>query len=145
MLIDKNTLPLVDMDNMNEVHFEDADIINTLSDLLDEYETKSNDELYIKINQQYERWFEHTINHFTNEEEMMLDKGFFAYPMHKNEHTNALYTMQDIYEQWKESKDINILKQYVQYDCIKWLINHIQTMDTVTARFLKTGISPCHG
>ncbi len=144
MLIDKDSLPLVDMDNMNDVHFEDVDIINDLSSILDNYEINPSDELYKNINEQYEKWFEHTINHFANEEEMMQKNNFFAYPVHKAEHSNALYTMQNIYEQWKSSKDINILKQYVQQDCIQWLLNHIQTMDTVTARFLKTGISPCH-
>ncbi len=144
MLIDKNTLPLVDVDNMNKVHFEDVDIINDLSVLLDDYELNPSDEIYEKINSQYEKWVSHTIEHFRREEEMMQEKSFFAYPMHKNEHTNALYTMQNIYENWKNCKDINILKQYVQYDCIQWFLNHIQTMDTVTAKFLKTGMSPCH-
>ncbi|MBS9782327.1 MAG: hemerythrin family protein [Arcobacter sp.] len=144
MLIDKNALPLVAMDNMNEVHFEDVDIINDLSSLLDDYAINPSDDLYNKINQQYEKWFEHTINHFAGEEEMMQEKNFFAYPMHKAEHTNALQVMQDVYGQWKQGKNIQALKQYVQQDCIQWLLNHIQSMDTVTAMYLKTGQSPCH-
>ncbi len=144
MLIDKNSLPLVDMDNMNDVHFEDVDIINNLSSLLDKYENTPSEDLYQEINKQYEKWFEHTINHFASEEEMMLEKNFFAYPMHKGEHTNALQVMQGVYEYWKNKKDIQALKKYVQQDCIDWLLHHIQTMDTVTAKFLKTGMSPCH-
>lgn len=144
MLINKQQLPLVDMDNMNDVHFEDVDIINELYELIVQYEANESDELFEKINKQYELWFEHTVQHFKNEEEMMLEKGFFAYEMHKYEHSRALEIMENVYEYWKNGKDINALKKYIQVDLIEWLVNHIQTMDTVTAKFLKTGMSPCH-
>ncbi|PID46975.1 MAG: hypothetical protein CR967_06045 [Proteobacteria bacterium] len=144
MLIDKAKLPLVDMENMNEVHLEDVDIINDLSDLLDKYAKNEDEKSFQSINKQYEKWFAHTIEHFANEEKMMQEKGFFAYEMHKGEHMNTLARMQFVYEEWLGTKDIIILKDYVQHECLAWLVNHIQTMDTVTARFLKTGISPCH-
>lgn len=144
MLIDKQNLPLVSMDNMNEVHFEDVDIINDLSQLIDEYEKNSTKENFFKINEQYEKWYAHTVEHFRNEELMMEEKNFFAYPMHKFEHQNALNIMEEIFNSWKEQEDINILKEYIQKDLIQWLVNHIETMDTVTANFLKTGFTPCH-
>lgn len=144
MLIDKTKLPLVDMDNMNEVHLEDVDIINELSDLIDSYEKKPSDDLFHKINSQYEKWYEHTVNHFENENQMMLDKNFPPYPMHKMEHDSALNIMHSVYIKWKEKKEIYILKKYIQQDLVKWLVNHIQTMDTITAKFLKTGFMTCH-
>ncbi len=143
MLIDKNALPVVAMENMNEVHFEDVDILNSLSSLVDGYVKEPSDELFLKINAQYELWQEHTVKHFSGEEEMMLEKGFFAYPMHKSEHENALFVMGEVFKKWQAQKDISILQNYIQKDVPNWLVNHISTMDTVTALFLKTGLSPC--
>lgn len=144
MLIDKNNLPLVDMDNMNEVHLEDVDIINELSYLIDSYDTNPSDEMFKKVNKQYEKWYEHTVSHFENENQMMLEKHFPPYSMHKMEHDSSLNMMYEVYMQWKEKRDIVALKQYIQKDLLQWLINHIQTMDTITARFLKTGVMACH-
>ncbi len=145
MLIDKNDLPMVAMDNMNDVHVEDVEIINSLSMLIDEYAQEQSDEICTKINDQYKLWQEHTVGHFEGEEQMMLAKGFFAYPMHKGEHDNALYAMNEIFSQWQNSRDITILQRYIQQDLPEWLVNHIASMDTVTAMFLKTGTTPCHG
>ncbi len=144
MLINKDALPLVQMENMNEVHFEDVEIINTLSSLIDEYALNQSEDGFDKINEQYKKWQLHTVAHFEGEEKMMLEKGFFAYPMHKGEHDNTLYIMNEIFKQWKDKKDISILQNYIQKDMPEWLVNHISSMDTVTAMFLKTGAMPCH-
>lgn len=143
MFIDKNDLPMVAMDFMNDVHIEDVDIINELYDLLVAYEKNSTQENFEKINSKYEQWFEHTVNHFKGEEIEMEQKGFPPYIVHKGEHDNALNIMDNVYKQWLESKDINILINYLKDTLLPWLINHIQTMDTITAMFFKTGLSPC--
>lgn len=69
MLIDKNNLPLVAEDFMNDVHFEDVEIINRLHKAAINYKhdkTENNKQEIIKT---YEEWFEHTVNHFKGEEE----------------------------------------------------------------------------
>ncbi|WP_321311770.1 hemerythrin family protein [Halarcobacter sp.] len=143
MLLDKNNLPLVSMEFMNEVHFEDIAIINELYELIIQYEENVNINNEEKVNTKYMQWYNHTVKHFEREEIQMIEKGFPPYHMHKAEHENALNLMNQIFKKWEETKDIKILKQYLTEDLPKWLINHIQTMDTVTAMFLKTGLSPC--
>jgi len=143
MLIDKTSLPLVAMEFMNEVHLEDVDIINQLFEEILEYEASPSLPNEEKLNTLYQEWFTHTINHFQGEEEMMQEKGFPPYPVHKSEHQYALDKMDTIFKEWKESKDIQILKHYFIEELVPWLSNHIQTMDTVTAMFFKTGLSPC--
>ncbi len=143
MLIDKKQLPLVAMEFMNEVHLEDVDIINELFEKILKYEKNHSTQNEQKLNKQYKKWIEHTVKHFQNEEEMMQQKKFPPYLMHKKEHQYALDRMQEILEQWQNTKNINILKDYMSNELLKWLTNHIQTMDTVTAMFLKTGLSPC--
>eukprot|EP01155_Anaeramoeba_flamelloides_P032871 Anaeramoba_flamelloidesa95277_16.p1 GENE.a95277_16~~a95277_16.p1 ORF type:complete len:147 (+),score=7.14 a95277_16:8-448(+) len=143
MLIDKNNLPLVAMDFMNDVHMEDVDIINELYDLVLKYEQNPLVENAQKIDTKYEEWFEHTVNHFKGEEIEMEQKGFPPFMVHKGEHDNALNVMDNIYKQWQTSRDITILKNYLGVTLPDWLTNHIQTMDTITAMFFKTGLSPC--
>lgn len=143
MLFDENKLPMVAMEFMNDVHLEDVDIINELFELVLLYEKEPNEDNKGKLNTQYKLWFEHTVDHFSGEEEMMQEMAFPPYPMHKGEHDNALMVMENVFKKWQESEDIIILKTYLNETLPTWLINHIQTMDTVTAMFFKSGVSPC--
>ena len=143
MLIDKNSLPLVAMDFMNEVHFEDIAIINELSNLIISYEEAATKEAYYQINSKYMQWCNHSVSHFKKEEEQMLQKGFPVYTIHKQEHENILKNMSDVFESWEKSKEISYLKEYIFEFIPQWLVNHINSMDRVTAIFLKTGQSPC--
>jgi hemerythrin-like metal-binding protein len=81
--------------------------------------------------------------HFKGEEVMMQEKNFPPYPFHKGEHDKVLSIMNDIFLKWKETNDIQVLKQYFIEELPQWLVQHIQSMDTVTAMFFKTGLSPC--
>ncbi|MEA1919504.1 MAG: hemerythrin family protein [Campylobacterota bacterium] len=143
MLLDKKSLPIVAMEFMNDVHMEDVDIINELFDLVLLYEKEPSAINKAKIDQQYKEWFEHTVEHFKGEEEKMQEMAFPPYPMHKGEHDNALAVMDDVFRKWQESGEIMILKTYLIETLPAWLNKHIQTMDTVTAMFFKTGMSPC--
>ena len=143
MLIDKNNIPMVAMEFMNDVHIEDVDIINELFELILDYEKDPSAKNKEKLNNKYKIWFEHTIEHFKGEEDKMLETNFPPYHFHKAEHDNALKIMEDIFLQWEKSGDIAILKQYFIEVLPTWIENHIRTMDTVTATYFKTGLSPC--
>lgn len=141
MLINKEDLPLVDKASMNETHFDDIDLINKLNDLIEEFENNPSDELFYTLEAHYTKWFEHTIKHFGTEEQMMQEKGFPAYAVHKQEHDNVLSAMKKIHEDLKKTRSAAGVKNFVQNGLVRWLITHIQTMDTVTARFLEGKIS----
>jgi len=143
MLIDKSDLPVVATDFMNKVHEEDAVIINRLFELVLAYEKESNEKNFNAINDQYENWYAHTVNHFQGEEIKMRELNFPPYPMHKNEHDKALERMNEIYQNWKKSENIQILKIYLIEETPMWLTHHIQTMDTVTAMFFNSGTMSC--
>lgn len=143
MLLDKTQLPLVEMNFMNEVHFEDLDLINTLFEAVLAYEKEPNEANQKAVDDHYMIWHSHTVAHFSREEEKMQEMQFPPYPIHKNEHDNALSMMQGIFKKWQSSRDIKVIKFYMIEELPQWLVNHIATMDTVTAHFFKTGISPC--
>ena len=140
MLIDKNRLPIVDMDFMNETHYEDVDLINDLYKNIELYNQDSSLENFENLKMKYKEWIEHTVNHFATEEEEMVKRGFFAYPFHKGEHDANIEEIKAVWNNFEKSKDILKLKNYIEYDVVNWLINHIKSMDTVTARFFKTGV-----
>jgi len=142
-LLKKEQLPQVTMEFMNEVHEKDLKIINELYDLVLFYEKEKLEENREALEKKYQEWFEHTIKHFKGEEDKMLELKFPPYPMHKGEHENALHRMDEIFRSFKETQDIDFLKNYLSKELPSWLLNHIQTMDAVTAQFFKTGMSPC--
>ena len=143
MLIDVESISLVAMEFMNNTHKEDVEIINELFELILAYEASPTLENKKKIDEEYGTWFEHTVEHFRVEEMMMQEKNFPPYPMHKGEHDNALRIMDEVFRHWQEKEDIGVLKNYFSDHLVPWLTTHIDTMDTVTARFFHTGVSPC--
>jgi hemerythrin len=143
MLINKNDLPLVAMDFMNDTHFEDVEIINELYKDILEYEKEQNESTQKIFETRYKEWIIHTQNHFEAEEIQMREKGFFAYECHKNEHNLNLSEIKQLFNNFQETKNISELKEYFENNLVSWLVNHIQTMDTVTAMFLKTEMGSC--
>lgn len=134
-LIEQNKIPQVAMEFMNHVHVEDIDIINDLYNLILSYSSDPSTQKATAIDQQYEKWYEHTLDHFHGEETKMLELNFPPYAMHKGEHDKALMLMESMYRAWKEDRDITQLKRYIAEEIPAWLHNHIQTMDTITAMF----------
>ena len=143
MLLDIANVPVVAMDFMNEVHAQDVVVINDLYALIEAYEAAPNEANAEAIAKQLAFWFEHTVSHFQGEETQMREKRFPPYAMHKSEHDNALAKMDFVLRNWSRTKDIGMLRAYVTQDVPAWFMQHIATMDTVTANFLSTGMSPC--
>ncbi len=138
-MITQDQLPMVAMASMNDTHLEDIIIINKLSAALENKDVTLTSATLAEL-------VEHTIAHFSGEEEMMREKKFPPYPVHKGEHDRVLNELKSIAQQFDagtEEKDFRLISAYVDGSLIPWLINHIQTLDTVTAAFLETGVSPC--
>jgi len=143
MLIENKDIPIVAMDFMNDVHQEDVKIINTLFALVLHYEKEQSEENINAISMQYKTWLGHTIAHFEGEEVKMRELNFPPYAMHKSEHDNALQRMHEVLKKWEQSKDVRGLKIYLIEEVPTWFTQHVQTMDTVTAMFFSSALSPC--
>lgn len=137
MLVEKEKLPLVAMDFMNEVHFEDADLINRLYETIVACEQNSNAKNHEDLAEVFQTWYNHTVEHFANEEKQMQEKRFPPFPIHKSEHDQSLEQMQQVWQHWQKEQDIVFLKKYLENYVSHWLMQHIQTMDTMTALYLK--------
>lgn len=133
-LIDKERLPRVDLEFMNDVHLEEVDIVNDLSELLDAYGDEGSS--LRQISDKFDDLIEHTKNHFAGEERLMIEGEFPPYPMHKNEHLRQLQRVAAVHANWTDTRDVEALRQFVQDELPEWVNNHILTMDTVTAQYL---------
>ena len=137
-MITQDQLPMVAMPSMNDTHLEDIIMINAISKALENQEVE-------KVQTMMRELIEHTVAHFSGEEEMMREKMFPPYPVHKGEHDRALNELRVVAKNFEETKDTKALKNYIDTTLSPWLIQHIETLDTVTAMFLVHGQSPCSG
>jgi hemerythrin len=128
-MIDIAALPKVAFGEMNEVHAEEIELINTLESLLSDNDVAG-------IETQLDRIFQHTVDHFQNEQRLMQEVGFPAYMMHKTEHDRVLNEMQFTVMDWRTRKDNAILQIYFFQTIPAWLSQHIASMDTITAQFI---------
>ncbi len=143
MLISQEDVPQVSQDFMNNTHSEEVDIINALFEEILAFEKgNSNTE---KVDTKYQEWIDHTVEHFTTEEVEMIEAEFPPFPMHKGEHDKALVQMREVFEAWKDQREIKILKMYFIEVVPQWLIGHISSMDAMTAHYIGGGMMPSHG
>jgi len=132
MKIDTNAFKPMEMPIMTQVHEEERLMLNEIYVLLVQDPPDA-----ALIDAKLGALIHHTTEHFERENRNMLIIGFRPYPVHKEEHDLALTGMQAASEQWKSSRDLAALRQYLEAELPVWLQQHIATMDMITAHFLK--------
>ncbi len=128
-MIDQKTLPTVSFDEMNSVHFEEVERIN---DLLTQI-AKGQD---IEVTKALEALLDHMQEHFDYEEGMLKNRGFAMFDIHRSDHQRIMGETRMAYMNWRNFKDRDALKAFIEDDFIEWLNLHIQAMDSVAADFL---------
>lgn len=113
---------------MNHDHDEFANLRATLLDHIAKGAADAIDALLDELHR-------HTIRHFADEERLMQETNFPVYPVHKEEHDNVLADMKERIAHWKREGDLEALHKWLDMAVGDWLVAHIASMDTVTARF----------
>ena len=129
-MINQKDLPLVSLDSMNEVHFEEVDILNAL---LEQLNNKVGFEI---LSQSFEKLLEHMSEHFSGEEKLMKEMQYPSLQMHKADHDKVLNEARYAELQWRNKKDEDALREYLQGDVVVWLDQHIKAMDTPMADYV---------
>lgn len=132
--LDASLLPVVAVDFMNHDHGEAAQLLNTLLNELDALQAGTSSAA--SISEQLNDIYQHTLAHFAREEAEMLLVNFPPYSCHKGEHDRVLAELLSVSQQWAEHADAQTLTHYLNQIFTPWLINHISTMDFVTANFI---------
>lgn len=132
-LVDVNALPRVALAFQNEDHDTEGHLLNQVADALDRFRDGEGQEAVLAP---LEALIEHTREHFDRENRTMEEHGFPAYPMHRGEHARVLAEMEREAFAYREQGDKERLEQYVTNVVPSWFVNHIQTMDAVTAQYV---------
>lgn len=64
MFINKESVPVIALDSMNDVHFEEVEMLNAFYDQL-----KDENTTFTELKPQFDAIVQHTIDHFAGEEE----------------------------------------------------------------------------
>lgn len=129
-MIEKNSIPMVSIKSMNEVHFEEVLIINAL---LVNLEQKVSFEI---LSTNLEKLLEHMQEHFSSEEILMQESAYPSYRIHQADHVKVLNEARYIEMMWRNRKDPSEINEYLVENLIPWLNQHIQAMDVPMADYL---------
>jgi hemerythrin len=133
-LVDLDAIPQVALPFINHDHREEARLLNDLADAVAGH--RAGKVPVETVLHRLEALFEHTQEHFGREEEAMQKAGFPPYPVHKGEHERVLEEMEAEEVHFRETGDTARLEAYVTEGVPAWFIQHIQSMDAVTAQFV---------
>lgn len=118
-------------DLKRHIAFQDADHEEAVR-LMNAMQTCSDEELP----ELFKAHFDHVRAHFTREHELMERTGFFAYETHADEHMRVLDELKAMQAKL-DAGDIAAVRAYVTEDLPSWFLNHLDTMDLVTAQFAR--------
>ncbi len=129
-MINKKDLPLVSLNSMNEVHFEEVVILNTL---LEQLQNKVDFDIF---SENLQTLLEHMQYHFNSEEKLMRESHYPSLQMHKADHDKVLNQTRYAEMQWRNKKDEDDIREYLEDIIVPWLDQHIKAMDTPMAEFI---------
>lgn len=110
---------------MDEVHREFVALCNTVA-------TAQGAE----FGRQFRQLFEHTRQHFADEEQRMQESDFPAYGEHRADHQRILGDM-DRFSQRAEAGRSAMARAWLGDSLPNWFDNHARTMDSALAAHLK--------
>ena len=116
-----NKLNQVKFEPMNEIHNNELIVLNNLLEAIKNREN---------LDEKFKLFLNDVKHHFEFEQNLMEKYNFFAKVPHTMEHDRIVDELQKL-----DLNDYEGLENYFDTQFIPWLINHIDTMDTVTAGF----------
>ena len=137
-MTDFDCTPQVDLEFMNAEHRKAFDDANEIKRLLEIAKTDLSS-VEKSIDHCLDKLLADTVNHFYLEEKYMEEFQFPAREQHRQEHQQFLRNMNIECRLWQSDHNLAAagrLERYVEEDFPHWLVNHIVTMDTVTASYI---------
>jgi hemerythrin len=123
----------ISVDEMQHTHQEEISMLNEIDELATIYENDKTK--HTLLEEKLDAYIEHVKNHFANEERLMRLYSFPPYQVHKTEHDRVLHELHAIAIRWKQYGEIEAIIAYLRQS-VDWIINHINTMDNMTAMFI---------
>jgi len=145
IILEANSFPRVDIDFMNNTHYDELVMVQKLGQLISAYQhndqPKESDTEQVTAS--FIAWLEHSRAHFSRENTLMKEVEFPMYQVHYSEHERVLAEMLQVANNWQKTRDIELLVHYVFSAWPTWFNGHVNTMDMMTAQFaVMNGYSP---
>ncbi len=137
-LVDLDAIPQVPLDFVNADHREEGRLLNEVADAVAALSAGTGDAA--AVFRTLDALRDHTAAHFGREDDAMRRTLFPAFPVHHAEHVRVLAELDDEIRRFRETGDVARLTAWVLGDVPAWFVNHIETMDLVTARFVASRI-----
>ncbi len=129
-MVDLSGLPSVSVASMNEMHLEEVNLIAAFLETLDEGKD------FVLLSEHFEKLLAHMQVHFESEEKLMQEAQYPSFRMHKADHDKVLNEARYSEMEWRNRKDADALKEYLEEELLVWLDQHIKAMDVPMADFL---------
>ena len=120
----------VSIPSMNAVHHEEVILIEKLLVKVTKEESAE------VLSASFDAILEHMQAHFASEEKMMQEAQYPSFSMHKADHDKVLNEARYAEMEWRNRKDVEALKAYLEEELLTWLDQHIKAMDTPMADFV---------
>ncbi|MDF1874250.1 hemerythrin family protein [Sulfurimonas sp. SAG-AH-194-I05] len=114
---------------MNMLHEEEIEIINAFHDAAVAKDIEKVDEIFKAVEFDVE-------DHFSTEEQMMEESGFFAAGIHKAEHDTMRKKIKNLKENWDRDKDPKAIQHFLEDEFKHWIVLHVARWDSETAMAL---------
>ena len=134
MRLDANVIPQVAVASMHNVHVEEVGMINAIYEMLEDIEAGGGGQA--GLTESLDALLDHTREHFAGEEALMERHHFPPYPVHKAAHDAFLHDMEQMVCSWKSEQELEAVLEFMQDALPIWIMDHISTMDFVTANFV---------
>ena len=129
MLFEKTEVQQVSNAIMNMLHEEEMEIVNNFHDAVIAKDIDMISELFEVLLFDVE-------DHFSTEEDMMEESGFYAAQIHKAEHDSMRKKVKELYENWGKNKDPEVVKVFLEGEFKHWMVLHVARWDAETAMHL---------
>lgn len=124
-------LPKLPVDFMNDDHAHAEDLWRAMRVALADYPSRTE-----PLAAACRAFLDHNRAHFGREEAAMQASAFPPYPVHKAEHDRVLTTLEELAKAASSGADPESLRRAIELDIPTWLVQHVQSMDLVTARWI---------
>lgn len=130
--IDPSLVPNLPVEFMNADHALEVTLLNDIERALDDHRRGRG--TLDRVLEKLSVFAVHTRDHFLREESLMRETRFPAYAAHKAEHDRVLAEMNAQATAFRERGDGERLARYLFQALPEWFVNHVRSMDVVTAR-----------
>ncbi|MCP5368730.1 MAG: hemerythrin domain-containing protein [Hyphomicrobiales bacterium] len=110
---------------MDLEHQSAVDCINTMAKATGE-----------ELREAMDIFYDHCVEHFAHEEDMMRNSQFFAFEVHRKEHRRVLDELDDVRARLADGQEAE-LREYFSSILPNWFVRHRNSMDLAAATFAR--------